>query len=76
MTYRKVDFAEGLKARLKHGYDPIGVSRWAYEQYLGNSNCLEEGLKSEIMKVVAMEEGFEFEMTKGELMELADALMG
>ena len=74
MKYSKKDFAIKLKQQLAGGYDVVKVSRWAYQEYLVHCRKLESGLKPEIMKVIAMEEGPEFEMTEPEIQKFTNDL--
>ncbi len=74
MKYSKKDFAIKLKQQLAGGYDVVKVARWAYQEYLGNCEGLESGLKPEMMKVIVMEEGPEFEMTESEIQNFANNL--
>lgn len=73
MSYTKAQFANELERQLDQGYNPVTIARWAYQKHLG-ARAFEEGLEPEILKVVAMEEGPEFEMTEQELRELASRL--
>jgi hypothetical protein len=75
MTYTAADFARELLAELQQGYDLVRLSRWAMATYLNRSSGMEPGLKAEIMAVVAMEEGPEFELTEQELRGIAERLM-
>lgn len=71
MSYTKKDFALGLSQQLDSGYEVVRVARWAYQEYLTHCRELEHGLKPNIMKVVAMEEGPQFEMTEQEIRNFA-----
>lgn len=73
MTYRRSDFASGLRAQLGAGYDVERIAKWAYLESLDSRN-LEEGLDELILQVVAMAEGPEFEMTEEELILLCEEL--
>lgn len=73
LTYR--EFAQGLRAQIEHGHDVVQTSRWAYRQLTG-ARELDAGLREEILKVVAMEDGPEFELSDRELLDLANALYG
>ena len=74
MSYTKRDFALGLKQQLTSGYDVVKVARWAHQEFLNHCRELETGVQAEMMKVIAMEEAPEFEMTEHEIQELADGL--
>ena len=73
MTLTFSRFAEGLRAELSCGYDVVRISRWAYRQLTSQREIASE-LEAEILKVVAMEEGPEFEFSEDELREFANAL--
>jgi hypothetical protein len=75
MTYTARDFARELLVELQKGYDVVRLSRWAMATYLKHSHEIEPELKREIMAVVVMEEGPEFEMTEQELREFTERLM-
>lgn len=75
MSYPKKDFGLRLKEQLNIGYDVVRVARWAYQEYLDHCSELEPGLKSEMMKIIAMEEGPEFEMSEQEIQTLANELL-
>ena len=68
--YTKSQFGKELEEELELKYDIVTLSRWAFQKYTDNRE-FEDGLSKEIMKIVAMEEGPEFEYTKEELHELA-----
>lgn len=73
-NYTSGDFARELLGELQKGYDIVRLSRWAmaiYQRYCGET---EPELDDEIMKVVAMEEGPEFELSAEELVQLAQKL--
>ena len=74
MSYTKKDFALGLTQQLRSHYDVVKMARWAFREFLDHTKELETGLEEEIMKVVSMEEGPQFEMTAQEIQELADEL--
>lgn len=76
MTFTKAAFGAALRAQLKLGYEPRRLARWAYLTYLDHANELEPGLYDELMKVATMEEGPQFEMTKEEIEQLAENLLG
>ena len=73
MTYRRCDFASGLRAQLTAGYDIERIAKWAYVERL-DARDVEEGLDDVIFQVVAMTEGPEFEMTEKELVALCEEL--
>jgi len=75
MIYQANDFGRELLCELNRGYDIVRMSRWAMATYMKHSGCTDPSLDSEIMKVIAMEEGPEFEMTEEQLREFAQRLM-
>jgi hypothetical protein len=75
MTYTAGDFARALLNELQKDFDIVCLSRWAMRIYLMHCREMEPQLQSEVMTVVAMEEGPEFELTKDELVQLAHRLM-
>lgn len=75
MIYTRKQFGSDLLTRLSETSDPVSLARWAYSLYFAHLRDLEAGIKPEIMKVVAMEEGPEFEMTQEELRQWAKSLI-
>lgn len=73
--YSKKQFVDALKAECEEDYDVVKLARWAHGVFLENCRYLEKGLQPFIMKVVAMEEGEEFELTKGQLFAEAENLL-
>ncbi len=74
MSYTRKDFGARLKKQLTVDYDVVKVARWAHKEYLDHCRELEADLVAEITKIIAMEEGPEFELTKEEIQLLADEL--
>lgn len=73
MIYTRKQFGKDLAEQLSSGYDTRRLSRWAFKQYL---DCeLEKGLQSEMMTIIAMEEGPEFELTEKEILKLIAELV-
>ncbi len=70
MTYSKSAFGKGLAELVSGGYDIRSISRWAFEKYLDHANELEQGLKTEMMTIIMMEEGPEFELSREDLDKL------
>lgn len=75
MNYQAEHFGRELLCELDRGYDIVRISRWAMATYMKHSAYTDPSLDSEIMKVIAMEEGPEFEMTEQQLREFAQRLM-
>lgn len=74
MTYTKKQFAKELKNRLRYSYEIKGTSQWAYKTYMEYCDKFEPGLRDVVMEIVTMEEGYEFEMSKDELLQIAKKL--
>jgi len=62
-----------IKSELEQGYDVIRIARHAYRLFL-TAREIDPGLRSELLGLVAMEEGPQFEIPESELRELAEAL--
>ncbi len=71
MILTRKAFTEGLRAQLVEGYDPVRIARWAYGLHL-SARSFEEGLEGELLQLVAMDMGEEFELSKDALQELAN----
>lgn len=74
MTYTSKEFGARLKEQVAVAYDVVKIARWAHHEFLAHCNDLDPGLQSEMMKIIAMEEGPEFELTAQEIHSLADEL--
>lgn len=73
MRLTRKDFGDGLLRELRAGYDPVRLSRWAYRMHL-ESRELEVGLEATMLRIIAMEEGPEFCLSEGELLDLGRSL--
>jgi hypothetical protein len=62
-----------LSRQLDDGYDPVKLAKWAYRVQL-DARDIDPKLASELLKLVAMEQGREFEITEAELREMAKSL--
>jgi len=69
----RFDFGRAFSERLDNGYDPLSLARWAYRVHLDAAG-IEDGLETELLKIIAMEQGPEFELPVSELRALATAL--
>ena len=74
MSYTKREFGARLEEQLDVGYDVVKIGRWTYQEFLEHCIELEIGLKAEMMRIIAMEEGIEFELTEQEIRTLAEEL--
>lgn len=69
--YTKRQFANDLQRRLEAEPTISEISNWAYYVYLDKVREFEPGLLPTVMKLIAMDEGPEFEYTLAELRNLA-----
>jgi len=74
VTYSKNDFGTGLRRQLEGPFDVVRIARWAFREFHNNCREMEPELQEVVLKVVAMEEGPEFEYSAEELKSLADQL--
>ncbi len=74
MTYTKAEFGESLLNAVNGDYDETELARWAYELYLDHANHLEPGLYEEMMKIVALEGGDEFLLTRSQIQDIGREL--
>lgn len=72
--YTKHEFGKQLAEQVNNKYDVPYLSFWAHEKYLDHANQIDSETRAAIMKVIAMDEGDEFVLTKEELLELAAKL--
>ena len=76
MTYTRKQFARDLLTELDHGYDVVRIARWAFSKKMDPDLRVEDpALDVMLMRVVAMEEGTEFEYDETELRELVQCLL-
>lgn len=73
MKLTRDELGRGLSRQLDGGYDTVRLAKWAYSVHLGASE-IEPSLESELLKLIAMEQGPEFEMSEAELRDLARIL--
>ena len=76
MTYTKKQFGLELKAKIATGSNCQEISRWAFKVYTDHGLDFEDGLDYFVLKLVAMEEGPEFSLSKDDLTLLANELAG
>ena len=69
--YTKFDFGKKLAEQVNKKYDITYLSNWAHRKYLDHANQLDEETDNAIMKIIAMDEGDEFVLTKEELLNFA-----
>jgi hypothetical protein len=75
MTYTKKEFGLELKAQLLQGNNCNKISKWAFKVYIDQGLGFEDGLDYIVLKLIAMEEGPEFILSKEDLLILADKLI-
>lgn len=73
MKLTRAELGRELARELDEGYEPVRIAKWAYRLYL-DSFEINVGVESELLKLIAMEQGPEFELSESELLELARAL--
>ena len=69
--YLKSEFGKQLAEEVNKKYDITYLSNWAHRKYLDHANQIDKETRAAIMKVIAMDEGDEFVLTKDELLKLA-----
>jgi hypothetical protein len=67
------EFGRALSEELDRGYDPVRLAKWACRIYW-DAKGLDAGLEDEILTLVNMVQGSEFEMSEGELRTMAKRL--
>ena len=75
MIYTVKDFGNDIIDQIKIGYDVVRIARWAHQKYMESGIEVEEDVQQAILKIVAMEEGPEFEMDQNELIAFAKGLI-
>ena len=65
-----------LNSKLLQGSSCSEIAKWAYQLYIEYGLEFEVGLNEPVLKLMAMEEGPEFILTKDELQLLADSFLG
>lgn len=74
-TYTSEQLGEELKEHVMEPYDPIRVSRWAYNMYYNRLQEIRPELESIIPILEMMSLGSEFAYSQEELLSLADKLI-
>ncbi|MCH9612092.1 MAG: hypothetical protein S4CHLAM102_05750 [Chlamydiia bacterium] len=75
VSYTKKQFGEELNMQILSECSNQEISKWAFNIYLEHGLALESGLDDVVMKLIAMDGGPEFALSKDELMSLADGLV-
>lgn len=76
MAYTKKQFGLELKEKIVEGSNNQQISKWAFKVYTDHGLNFEDGLDYFVLKLVAMEEGTEFSLSKDDLILLANELAG
>jgi hypothetical protein len=76
MAYTKKQFGLELKEKIVEGSNSQEISKWAFKVYTDHGLNFEDGLDYFVLKLVAMEEGPEFSLSKDDLILLANELAG
>lgn len=76
MTYTKKQFGLELKEKIVERSNSQEISKWAFKVYTDHGLNFEDGLDYFVLKLVAMEEGPEFSLSKDDLILLANELAG
>ena len=66
--------AKELRKQLDSGYNIEKIAQWAFSIYLKYCGTFECGLQDIIMDIVMAEEGLEFELSKDDLVTIANEL--
>lgn len=74
MTYTAGDFRRDLEQELREGYDVVRIARRAFSAYQEHSREVSPELYEKMFKIIAMEEGPEFELSEAQLWEFAQSL--
>lgn len=72
--YKKFDFGKELAVQVDRHYGVTSLANWAHRKYLDHANQIDKDTRAAIMKIIAMDEGDEFVLTKEELLNLASDL--
>ncbi len=76
MKYEKGEFVDDFRWELEiEPYSPIRIARWAGTIYMFSQRKRDDDLDQFILKLMAMEEGHQFEYTKQQLLFEASELV-
>ena len=75
MTYTKKEFGIELQAQLHKENDYNAISNWAFQIYINRGLEFERDLDYFVLKLIAVQEGPEFILSKEELEILANELI-
>ena len=74
MSYNVLDLKAEVEAELAEGYEPRRLAKKAFRIYSEQGRDLEPALDTAVMRLMAMEEGPEFELSEAEILELLSQL--
>lgn len=74
MSYTAKDFSRELEQELSKGYDVVRIARMAFSAYHDHCRDVSPDLYKKMFRVIAMEEGPEFELSEQQLWELSKSL--
>ena len=74
MIYTKKQFAEELQEKIMRDVSCDKISKWAFEIYIEYGLDFEDGLDYFVLKLIAMEEGPEFFLSKEKLKDIVKEL--
>ncbi len=75
MTYTPTDFRNDIIKEIEKGYNPIRIAQLAYDIDLDNGANISTEFHDEILGVMMMESGPEFEMTEEQLRDYLDEMV-
>ncbi|QDU09243.1 hypothetical protein [Gimesia aquarii] len=75
MTYTPKDFRNDIIKEIEKGFDPIRIGQAAYDINLELGTKISTDFHNEILGVMVMEAGPEFEMTESELRDYLDRMV-
>lgn len=76
MIYTKKQFGLELHSKLLIKCTYNEISKWAFKIYIDHGSDFENELDFSVLKLIAMEEGPEFILSREELQLLAETLIG
>jgi len=68
----KIDFSNELLIQIKTKVSILKISEWAYDFFQNNCRSIDKSFEYDIMKIVSIQEGDEFELTYDELKDIAN----
>ena len=74
MTYGALQLRAEVEAELANGYEPARLAKRAFQIYFEQGRDMDPALDEAILRLIAMEEGPEFELSEAEVLQLLDQL--